>query len=291
MLLPTSHITLLPILLSVKKLFTRVWLPMCIKLCRAVALNCEVFGLRSQPVLFVCKVSHMLETPCTQHELGVTVGVNNANELLFLKISSTSKEQNVKAFIMLLVCRIDHFPFLWAFSKENICRLCRRWLWDGRKLTTARRLKREQKVSRTDQALVLGKRLQSPGRMDFISHPTGNPCSDLQLWWEGIHVLSPRALQAGCWWKAWSVLLSKKPSVCTVKLSWSGQRLSLWAVKRYKMKQVVSEKAQCYVVCRKVLISSSLICRRAATKTASDSWWYLKILIRVATRSGEPGGK
>lgn len=55
-------------------------------MCRAVALNCEVFGLGSQPVLFVCKVSHMLETPRTQHELGVTAGVNDANELLFLKI-------------------------------------------------------------------------------------------------------------------------------------------------------------------------------------------------------------
>lgn len=55
-------------------------------MCRAVALNCEVFGLGSQPVLFVCEVPHMLETPCTQDELGVTAGVNDAIELLFLKI-------------------------------------------------------------------------------------------------------------------------------------------------------------------------------------------------------------
>lgn len=53
-------------------------------MCRAVALNCEVFELGSQSVLFVCKVSHMLETPCTEHELGETAGVNN--ELLFLNM-------------------------------------------------------------------------------------------------------------------------------------------------------------------------------------------------------------
>lgn len=103
--------------------------------------------------------------------------------------------------------------------------------------------------------------------MDFISRPTGNLCSDsgerafVFLTETFAGWLSAKGVLEAC------SLLNVKPSVNIVKLSWSGQclPLPLWVVKRRKMKQAVSEKLS-YAVCRKALVSSSLICRTAATK-------------------------